>query len=415
MRRTTLILAAIVATILLASGVAFSQSNPTGNFDASTAPHDRCLPSTSASTSELPPVARADRELTVMTRNLYLGADLDPVVAAAQSGNPSAIIGAVSAAWANIKATNFRERADALADEIEESQPQLVGLQEVSLYHTGPFDSFFGNQNKASHLEYDYLEILLHELNERDLHYAPVAVTENYDVENPGFTAPGMLQDIRLTDRDAILARTDLPTSELRLSNVQTANFATNASFTIGGTSQSVTIKRGWGSVDATVRGKTFRFINTHLEPESPSAAVNAIQVAQGNEILSGPADTDLPMILAGDYNSRADGPRPPGTQTYDNLVGVGFTDAWSATHPGELGNTWGHAPDLKNTTVEIDRRLDLVLFSGGLCAFDADVVGEELTDRTTVSGLWPSDHAGVVATFGLQPAAHHPSGQEGE
>ena len=46
-----------------------------------------------------------------------------------------------------------------------------------------------------------------------------MAVTKNFDVENPGYTAPGVLQDIRLTDRDVILARTDLPASELKLSN----------------------------------------------------------------------------------------------------------------------------------------------------------------------------------------------------
>jgi hypothetical protein len=376
------------------------------------APPDRCLPSTSASTSELPPAARADRELTVMTRNLYLGADLDPVVAAASTGNPAALIQAVSDTWANVVATDFHERADALAVEIEESEPLLVGLQEVSLYRTGAPDSFSGAPTPATHEEYDFLKILLGKLNnEQGPHYAPVVVNQNYDVEFPGFTSPGVLRDIRLTDRDVILARTDLPVSQLKLSNAQTANFATNVSLPIGGTGQSVTISRGWGSVDATVRGITFRFINTHLEPESPSAAVNAIQVAQGNEILSGPAETGLPVILAGDYNSRADG---TGTQTYGNSIEAGFTDAWSATHPGELGNTWGHAPDLKNTTVNFDRRIDLVLFRGGLCAFDADIVGEELTDRTP-SGLWPSDHAGVVATLGLQPADHVSNGQEGE
>jgi endonuclease/exonuclease/phosphatase family metal-dependent hydrolase len=347
-----------------------------------------------------------------MTRNLYLGADLDPVVAAASTGDPLALIQAVSATWANVVATDFPERVDALADEIEESKPLLVGLQEVSLYRTGPPDSFSSVPMPATHEEYDFLKILLQELNnEQGLHYAPVVVTQNYDVEFPGFTSPGVLRDIRLTDRDVILARTDLPVSELKLSNAQTANLATNVSLPIGGTGQSVTISRGWGSVDAKVRGKTFRFINTHLEPESPSAAVNAIQVAQGNEILSGPADTELPVILAGDYNSRADG---TGTQTYDNLIGAEFTDAWSTTHPGELGNTWGHDDDLRNMTVDLTQRLDLVLFRGGLCAFDADLVGEKLTDRTP-SGLWPSDHAGIVATLGLQPAAHVPKDLEGE
>jgi endonuclease/exonuclease/phosphatase family metal-dependent hydrolase len=142
-----------------------------------------------------------------------------------------------------------------------------------------------------------------------------------------------------------------------------------------------------------TLRGQTFRFINTHLEPEGP---LNAIQVAQGNELLSGPANTSLPVILVGDFNSRADG---TGTPTYNNLIGAGFKDAWSTTHPGELGNTWSHDADLLNTTVNLTRRLDLVLYRNNLCALDADVVGDELSDRTP-SGLWPSDHAGVVATL---------------
>ena len=328
-----------------------------------------------------------------MTRNLYLGADLSPVVEAAGKGDGPGIVQATTSAWATVKATNFSERAGALADEIERSDPLLVGLQEVSLYRTGPFDSFFGNRTRATHVEFDYLDILRRELNERDLHYAPVAATVNVDAENPGYTAPGVLQNIRLTDRDVILARTDLPDSRLRLSNVQIGNFATYAALPIGKTGQSIELLRGWGSVDVTLRGQTFRFINTHLQQEGP---FNEIQVAQGHEILGGPADTDLPVILAGDFNSRAD---RTGTPTYGNLIGAGFKDAWSATHPGELGNTFGHDEDLRNMAVNLTQRLDIVLFRNNLCTLDAGVVGDELTDRTP-SGLWPSDHAGVAATL---------------
>ena len=126
-----------------------------------------------------------------------------------------------------------------------------------------------------------------------------------------------------------ILARTDLPSTELKLSNVQIANFQTNASLPIGDTGKFVTIVRGWSSVDVRSRGLNFRFINTHLEQEG---LFNQIQVAQGNEILSGPANTSLPVILVGDYNSKADG---TGTPTYSNLIGAGFTDAWSVTPRG--------------------------------------------------------------------------------
>jgi hypothetical protein len=94
-------------------------------------------------------------------------------------------------------------------------------------------------------------------------------------------------------------------------------------------------------------------------------------------------------------------------------LIDAGFADAWSVTHPGELGYTWGHQEDLRNTTVNFDRRLDLVLFcdgrrEDGLCASGADIVGDELllhpNDPNNASGpLWPSDHAGVVATLRVE------------
>src|SRR5262249_5030671 len=159
-----------------------------------------------------------------------------------------------------------------------DAQPLLVGLQEVSLFRTGAPDSFFGNPTRAEQVEFDYLAILLAELGQRGLHYAPVAVTQNVDAELTGFIAPGLLRDIRLTDRDVILARTDLPASQLKLSTIQTANFATNLTVPIGATGQLFTNLCGWGAADVQVRGKTFRFINTHLQVESPSPPVNAIQ-----------------------------------------------------------------------------------------------------------------------------------------
>jgi Endonuclease/Exonuclease/phosphatase family len=286
MRRALLLLVTMALALLLASGVAYSQTTPTANLDANTLPSNRCSPSNLASAKDRPAI-------TVMSRNLYLGADLSPIFAAASRGDGPGIIQATTNAWATINATNFPERAETLADEIEHSEPLLVGLQEVSLFRTGPFDSFSGNPTPAEHVELDYLNILMRELERRDLNYTPVAITKGADGETPGFY-------------------------------------------------------------------------------------------------------TNLPVILVGDFNSRADG---SGTKTYSNLIEAGFTDAWSATRPGELGNTWGHDENLLNTTVDLTQRIDLVLFRDNLCALDANVVGDELTDRTP-SGLWPSDHAGVVATL---------------
>jgi hypothetical protein len=331
-----------------------------------------------------------------MTRNLYLGADMEPLARAARTGDPSALVNAGSVAWAAIVKTDFPARAEPLAHEIEHARPLLIGLQEVSLYRTGPVDSSSGNPPNADEVKYDYLKILCQRLEERGLPYRPVAVTPNFDVEFPGVTAEG-LRDIRLTDRDVILALTGPGTPVLKLSNVRTANFSRNVSLPFGQTGLFVPLTRGWGSVDVTTAdGKTLRFANTHLEPYD-----NEVQAFQCEELLNGPAKTDLPVILLGDFNTRADG---TGTSTYGNLIRAGFKDAWSVTHPNEPGYTFGHLPDLSNTTTDryLTERIDLVLFRGALDALDAVVVGEELPDRTP-SGLWPSDHAGVVAALGWQ------------
>ena len=348
----------------------------------------------------------ASGKITVMTRNLYLGADMESVVRAACTGDPSALVNAASIAWATVVKTNFPARAKALAREIEQAQPLLVGLQEVSLYRTGPVDSSSGTPPNADEVKYDYLKILCQQLDEWGLPYRPVAVTPNFDVEFPGVTAEG-LRDIRLTDRDVILALTDPGTTVLKVSNVRTTNFTRNVSLPIGQTGLSVPLTRGWGSVDVTTGGKTLRFINTHLE-----AYDNEVQGLQGEEILNGPAKTDLPVILLGDFNSRADG---TGTPTYGDLVGAGFNDAWIVTHRNEPGYTFGHLPDLSNMTTDglLTKRIDLVLFRGALNALDADVVGEELSARTP-SGLWPSDHAGVVATLGWQKDRDEDENEQG-
>src|SRR5205085_6287791 len=87
-------------------------------------------PDTSSLTSTATPPGK---ELTVLTRNIYLGADLAPVIGVP---SPQLIPIRTAAVWAGVLATNFPERAKALVDEIVKAQPDLVGLQEVSLWRT---------------------------------------------------------------------------------------------------------------------------------------------------------------------------------------------------------------------------------------------------------------------------------------
>ena len=95
--------------------------------------------------------------------------------------------------------------------------------------------------------------------------------------------------------------------------------------------------------------------------------------------------------------------------------------DVWTrrvnvADDPGYTAN---HAPDLRNETVTLHKRIDFILArnepgSAPLSILDsvfAIVVGDELNDRTP-SGLWPSDHAGVVARMVIREPEPAPAQQ---
>src|SRR3954471_7776102 len=110
------------------------------------------------------------RTVTVMTQNLYLGADLSPIFAAP---NQLALFGAVGAAWSSVQANDFPARAQALADEIAAARPDLVGLQEATLYRPNvPPD---GPATPADTVAYDYAQLLVNALAERGLSYEPVS------------------------------------------------------------------------------------------------------------------------------------------------------------------------------------------------------------------------------------------------
>jgi endonuclease/exonuclease/phosphatase family metal-dependent hydrolase len=334
-----------------------------------------------------------------MTRNVYHGvnAELDQAAAAP---SPAAFLAAATAVFNGYHERNFPERAAGLAAEIEETQPDVVGLQEAVMVRTDtPADGRF---TPAEQVSLDYLQILLDELQGRGLNYTAVVQSINWDIEVP--TSQNF--DLRHTDRVVTLIRTD-GKSGLKVLGTNSGHFQKNCTLptaAVGG----ITILRGWTSVDLSIRGKAVRVINTHLDGDciEPPVQDPTIQLAQAQEILQGPVqdakDKNLPVILLGDLNSKADG---TGTPTYAELIKpeVGFADAWAEEgRHSASGYTCCQDDDLLNPVSNLEDRRDLVLFlPGGLQATDAEVVGAKPTDRTP-SGLWPSDHAGVVADLRL-------------
>jgi endonuclease/exonuclease/phosphatase family metal-dependent hydrolase len=331
------------------------------------------------------------RDITTMTRNLYFGTSLDDVMLA-----PSfpAVMQAVDAAWATVQATSFPDRAKVIADEIAAARPDLVGLQEVALWRVqSPGDLLLGGTTPATEVRYDFLQLLLDELALRGAPYRALVALDEIDAELPDTSG----NDIRLTERDVIIARADLPRSVLHVLDTDAGHYATVLELPIGGPGGPVMpVRRGWVAADVLFRGAKLRFLNTHLED-----AVALIQEAQAWEFLTGPAAVDMRVLAVGDFNSDA---LTNSTQTCGMLLAAGFTDAWASTCPGEPGATWGHAPDLLNPVPTLTERLDLVMFRGRIDALDAWLVGDQLADRTaTVPPLWPSDHAGVVSVLRIR------------
>ena len=323
--------------------------------------------------------------LKVMTRNLFLGADLTPAYEALASPGGLAELPGVVASIFNptpplgvVQRTDFATRVVGLADEIEATRPDLIGVQEAAVWRTRPLLPEAGSEE----VSYDHLELLEGELARRGLGYGRLATVANGDVELP--SAAGI--SVGLTNRDAILARD----GAVHVSNVRTGGFATTLPLhTAQGT---FALGRGWAAVNAQLGGRTIRFIATHLEVAATPAAAE-VQLRQAAELVAGPARTSLPVVLLGDFNAR------PGTPAYDSLRAAGFDDAWTRANPADLpGFTCCHAASLSDPADALRRRIDLILTRGGIAATECRVVGDQPGDFR--EGLWPSDHAGVVATL---------------
>jgi len=368
--------------------------------------------------------------LEVMTQNLYVGASVFKIL------DPSKPLPVRAAEiFGDIQVTDFAQRAEAIADLVAEHEPHLIGLQEVSLLRTQcPTDILEppGDPTpNATDVYSDYLAILLAKLAERGLHYEVAAQVTNADVELPALNIPPLLDcpaqffDVRLTDYDVTLRRSDVGVT-LSVSG----NYQANLPVPVEGGGEIVFI-RGYNIVDVDVNGRSYRFVNTHLEV-SGNPAANFFQFAQALELtktLDGLASgvSDEIVVVVGDLNSDpADGATadcllPPDFKNvgpcptpYATMAGSGFVDAWTLRNGrADAGYTCCQQDLLMNPDSWLDERIDHVWvrppqagaqgphFINGV---HVTVVGTRQEDRTA-DGLWPSDHAGVVAGMTLRQA----------
>jgi endonuclease/exonuclease/phosphatase family metal-dependent hydrolase len=350
----------------------------------------------------------------VETRNLYLGADLTPSItamltlaASPTAANQAALLSTNACTFQRVVKTDFPTRAKALAKEIDKDDPVLIGLQEVAIWRSGTL----GDPAPATTVQYDFLQSLLSELSARGLHYAAVRTQQEFEFESPASVCSTSgyvdLKDERLTMRDVILARTDIPSILFKTSNPQSGNYSNAVSVSFPNPADPpnpIVVKRGWTSIDVSILGiPAIRFVNTHLESFSAAA-----RFGQAAELLATPAlNTNKAVILVGDLNSdpaAGDATLPPAGAPDD---GDAFRLIASAGHFSEAGNntanTCCNQEDLLNPTATFTQRIDHILTRPNLGGFvSAHVIGNDASQKvfSAAAGgsLWASDHGGLVA-----------------
>jgi endonuclease/exonuclease/phosphatase family metal-dependent hydrolase len=346
-------------------------------------------------------------DVKVMSRNLYLGADLTPGVRATSF---QSLVNAAGGILKSVDTNKFATRARGLSAEILKEQPDLVGLQEAALWRTQPCDKT-PIPPSATTVRYDYVKLLLKQLNKGKNRYKAVVSQNEFDFEiwtntdgndaTHGTNCPfGSEINGRLTMRDVILVRRGVKTSNARKGTFDTLLQVKPAGATVN-------VTRGWTSLDAKVDGQKFRFVNTHFEAFDSEASNNTnkgtsvgngqIREAQAKELVAGPAaHNKLPVVLVGDLNSDTKTEVKPGDSlAYKVVTGAKFAER-SATKPlgcclnADLLTTGGGGK-----LSDFDHKVDHVMTDAPK---HVKLVRGTVTGRTRAHGFWDSDHAGLFS-----------------
>jgi endonuclease/exonuclease/phosphatase family metal-dependent hydrolase len=370
-------------------------------------------------------------QLTVMTRNLYLGADLTPALEA------NTIDGAINAGGQivnQVHATKFPSvRAASLAAEIKKRKPDIVGLQEAAWWRTGPVDinAALGTPaaSQTDPAGGDFLTDLVNAINAKGgkkassakkgkkkggVRYVIANVKPEFDFELPvnddgnGSGLAGADHNERLTMRDAILVRKGVG---IKFNNPTSGTYNTLLRETLAGGAKTVDVTRGWNAIDVKARGRSFHFVDTHLEAfdsqgsnttnQGTSLGKGDVRAAQAAQLVGpgGAANSTRPVILLGDMNSDDDTVQPNGDRNaYAALTAGGFSERSTANPLGCCLND----PFLvggPNSIADFDHQVDHVLANTSKIKFVKGFVD----GRAPVNGLYPSDHAGLTSVLKIK------------
>ena len=401
----------------------------------------------------------SDNQVTVLSRNLYLGAD----VGIALKLIPD-FPAAAQFMWSQVKANDFSKRAPKLAQEAISNNADVIGIQEATIWYCKKnawskkvevlnFTKQFLAATKAQGSEYVLAQYEGKEAFNPG--YSIAAVPFLTMVNDPSTFQPLFGQDkaaCGFVIGDALAIKKELAGNVLRVGNSEYED-----TYSIVPT--LMTIYRGYTWADITIGNQPVRFVTTHLESiwdegKVPNAAKQAGQLVKD---LQG---TTMPVVVLGDFNSDPRDPRPvdapnPGEQPIASetcpvqkhncsaywimrdagykhadpnpLLPENYTWGMGALLAGPDGTRFDEAKKMGNEYGFSDR-LDYVFIKNGIKELSSTIIGntwpenentwqcsneeqigntQEIAQRMGVaapdSGMClATDHAGVVSTLVL-------------
>lgn len=419
------------------------------------------------------PAQATDDALTVMSRNIYLGAD----VSVALELIPD-MPAAAQFMWDQVAKTDFSKRAPVLAAELAREAPDVVALQEATTWYCR--STFFGSSTPV----FDFTAQLLEATAATGVEYV-MAEHDGNTAFNPGYSIPVLpylttvrdpqtFQPIFGTDEaacgftigDALIVRADVAD---RVTAVGNGDY--EAKYAV--VPVIFEIDRGYTWADIASPQGTVRVVTTHLEsvwdPGSPP-----VSTQQARELVKATNAWDMPLVVMGDFNSDPRDPRPvgapnPGLQpdittgcaaqvpdpspatadascsSYWTMVQAGFEDAGpDAMDPANA--TWGASallagPDPERLASDTSNdfgftdRLDYIFVKNGVSVERTALVGEvwpngddmwtcDAAEQTrnaqnvaTLMGAslgeafcLPTDHVGLLAVLEIPPTTVPPA-----
>jgi len=359
--------------------------------------------------------------VTVMARNLYLGADV---------GKALELLPDLEAAgefmWEEVQATDFKARAPQLAAEAVEYRPAVIGLQEATTWDCQ--NGLFGKKVSV----YDFTRDFLRATEEAGEPYV-VASANGNEAFNPGYSIgpiptmttihdPATFQPLFGSDTadcgfqlsDALLVRKDLADKVVAAGTTEFKDPHTIIPVVF-------TVERGFAWADLEFDGSPVRFVTTHLESMWPTDGQN-VGALQGQQIVEDLAGTQIPLVLMGDINNDPRDPRPlnapnpagqptegkvcqpqvpdpnpetaiPDCNAYWSIVQGGYTDVGPDAEDPE-NYTWGTqallaGPDPGRVEAAIEMgnsygwtdRLDYAFVKNGIEVVKAEVIGHIWSD----------------------------------